>query len=102
MPIVRALGEGMAGDHVLRVDAILNGTSNVVLSKIESTGCSMDEGIAEACAAGFAESDPSEDLDGVDAAAKLAILCGLAFNVRVTPSAIDTKSTATIGATEFA
>ena len=102
MPIVRALGEGMAGDHVLRIEAILNGTSNVVLSKIESTGCSMDEAIAEACAAGFAESDPSEDLDGVDAAAKLSILCGLAFRLRVLPSAIETRTTMRIGPTDFA
>ena len=102
MPIVRALGDGMAGDHVLRIEAILNGTSNVVLSKIVSTGCSMDEAIAEACAAGFAESDPSEDLDGVDAAAKLAILCGLAFKLRVPPSAIETRTTMRIGATDFA
>jgi len=102
MPIVRALGDGMAGDHVVRVDAILNGTSNVVLSKIESTGCAIEDAIAEACAAGFAESDPSEDLDGVDAAAKLSILCALAFNLRVPPASIDTRSTASIGATEFA
>ena len=102
MPIVRALGDGMAGDHVLRIDAILNGTSNVVLSRMETTGCGMDEAIAEACAAGFAESDPSEDLDGVDAAAKLAILCALAFNVRIAPSAIETRSTSRIGAAEFA
>lgn len=102
MPIVRALGDGMAGDHVLRIDAILNGTSNVVLSKMETTGCGMDEAIAEACASGFAESDPSEDLDGVDAAAKLAILCALAFNVRISPSAIDTRSTSRIGAVQFA
>ena len=102
MPIVRALGDGMAGDHVLRIDAILNGTSNVVLSKMETTGCGMDEAIAEACAAGFAESDPSEDLDGVDAAAKLAILCALAFNVRIAPSAIETRTTSRVGAAEFA
>jgi homoserine dehydrogenase len=101
MPIVRALGDGMAGDHVLRIDAILNGTSNVVLSKMESTGCPMDEAIAEACAAGFAESDPSEDLDGVDAAAKLAILCGLAFGVAVAPSAIETRPTGRITTTDF-
>jgi homoserine dehydrogenase len=102
MPIVRALGEGMAGDHVLRIEAILNGTSNVVLSRMDSTGCPMDEAIAEACAAGFAESDPSEDLDGVDAAAKLAILCALAFNVRVAPADIETRTTTAIGATQFA
>ena len=102
MPIVRALGDGLSGDHVLRVDAILNGTSNSVLSRMESTTCSMDEAIAEACAAGFAESDPSDDLDGVDAAAKLSILCALAFGVRVAPAAIDTRTTARIGATQMA
>jgi homoserine dehydrogenase len=101
MPIVRTLGDGLAGDHVLRIDAILNGTSNVVLSRMEAGDCSMDEAIAEACAAGLAESDPSEDLDGVDAAAKLAVLCGLAFQVRVAPSAIETRSTARIGAADF-
>jgi homoserine dehydrogenase len=102
MPIVRALGDGLAGDHVLRIDAILNGTSNAVLSKMERTGCSMDEAIADACALGFAESDPSEDLDGVDAAAKLAILCAIGFGVRVLPSAIETRTTARVGATELA
>jgi len=102
MPIVRALGDGLAGDHVLKLQAILNGTSNVVLSRMEATGCSLDEAIAEACASGFAESDPSEDLDGVDAAAKLAILCGLAFGVRVAPAAIDTRTTSRIAPTAFA
>ena len=102
MPIVRALGDGLSGDHVLRLDAILNGTSNAVLSKMESTGCPMDEAIAEACAAGFTESDPADDLDGVDAATKLSILCALAFGVRVAPSAIETRTTARIGATEIA
>jgi homoserine dehydrogenase len=102
MPIVRALGDGLAGDHVLRIDAILNATSNVVLSKMETTACPMDEAIADACALGIAESDPSMDLDGVDAAAKLAILCALAFGVRVAPSEIDTRSTSRIAAREFA
>ena len=102
MPIVRALGDGLAGDHVLRIDAILNGTSNAVLSSMEATACSIDDAIAEACAAGFAETDPSDDLDGVDAAAKLAILCGLAFQLRVPPAAIETRSTSRVGSTEFA
>lgn len=102
MPIVRALGEGLAGDRVLRVDAILNGNSNAVLSRIERTGCSMDEAIAEACAGGLTESNPADDLEGADAAAKLAILCALAFGVRVAPSAIETRSTARVTATDFA
>jgi homoserine dehydrogenase len=91
----------LAGDHVLRIDAILNATSNVVLSKMESTGCALDEAIAEACALGIAESDPATDLDGVDAAAKLAILCALGFGMRVVPSDIDTRTTARVGAREF-
>jgi homoserine dehydrogenase len=102
MPIVRVLGEGLAGDHVLRIDAILNATSNVVLSKMETTGCGIDEAIADACAMGIAEADPSTDLDGVDAAAKLSILCALGFGVRVLPAAIETKTTARVGSTDFA
>jgi homoserine dehydrogenase len=101
MPIVRALGDGLAGDHVLRIDAILNATSNVVLSKMESTGCGIDEAIAEACALGIAESDPATDLDGVDAAAKLAIVCALGFGVKVAPADIDTRTTMRVGAREF-
>jgi homoserine dehydrogenase len=97
MPIVRTLAEGIVGDRVTRIEAILNATSNAVLSRMEATACSMDEAIAEACAGGYADVDPSVDLDGTDAAAKLAILCALAFRVRVSPQAIDTSSTARIG-----
>lgn len=93
MPIVRALGDGLAGDRITRIDAILNGLSNAVLSKIETTGCTIDVAIAEACASGYAEADPGAELDGVDAAAKLAILCALAFGLRVTPRQIQTRST---------
>jgi homoserine dehydrogenase len=96
MPIVRTLCDGLAGDRVLRVQAILNGTTNAVLTRMDASGCSLDEAIAAACAAGYAEDDPSVDLDGADAAAKLAIVCALAFGLRVTPSAIDTRSTGRI------
>jgi homoserine dehydrogenase len=93
MPIVRTLGEGLAGERIVSVDAILNGTSNAVLATMEATGCSMDAAIAEACAAGYAEADPSLDLDGLDAAAKLAIVCALAFRVRVKPEEIEARTT---------
>lgn len=96
MPIVRTLGDGLAGDRVLRVEAILNGTTNSVLSRMDAVGCSMDEAIADACANGYAEDDPSVDLDGADAAAKLAIVCALAFNLRLSPAAIDTRTSARI------
>jgi homoserine dehydrogenase len=101
MPIVRTLGEGLAGDRVLRVQAILNGTSNAVLSRMDASGCSIDEAIAEACASGYAEEDPSLDLDGADAAAKLAIVCALAFGLRVVPADIDTRTTARTAPEDF-
>jgi homoserine dehydrogenase len=96
MPLVRVLGEGLSGDRVLSIEAMLNATSNAVLSRIDETDCATEEAIAHACAQGFAEADPSIDLDGLDAAAKLAVVCALAFGVRVAPDAIDTRSTARI------
>lgn len=101
MPIVRALGEGLGGDRVLSIDAVLNSTSNTVLSLMERSGGSLDEGIAEACARGYADADPSVDLDGIDAAAKLAILCALGFGVKISPAAIETRSTATVRPEDF-
>jgi len=101
MPIVRAIGGGLAGDRLTKIVAILNGTTNAVLSRMEATGCSLDAAIADARARGYAESDPSADLDGSDAAAKLSILCGLAFGVRVDPDAIPTRTTATVTAADL-
>ncbi len=100
MPIVRALADGLAGDRIVRIEAILNGTTNAVLSRMEG-GCSMDEAIADACARGYAEANPSADLDGVDAAAKLAILCAVGFGVRVIPSRIETRTTARLAPADF-
>ncbi len=101
MPIVRAIGDGLAGDRLKRIVAILNGTTNAVLSRMDATGCSFDVALAEAQRRGYAEADPSLDLDGGDAAAKLAILCGLAFNVRIDASKIDTRSTRTVTRADF-
>ena len=96
MPIVRAIGEGLAGDRITRIVAILNGTTNAVLSRMEAEGCGLDVALAEARVRGLAEADPTADLDGSDAAAKLAILCGLAFGVRVDPTAIPRRSSAAV------
>lgn len=101
MPIVRAIGEGLAGDRITRVVAILNGTTNAVLSQMEATGCALDAAVRDARARGYAEADPSADLDGHDARAKLAILCALAFGLRVDPSQIDVRSSASIAAADF-
>jgi homoserine dehydrogenase len=102
MPIVRAIGEGLAGDRIIRLTAILNGTTNAVLSQIEATGCTLDEAVRDARARGYAEADPSADLDGDDARAKLAILCALAFGLRVDPGQIEARSSAGISAADFA
>ncbi len=101
MPIVRAIGDGLAGDRITRVVAILNGTTNAVFSRMEATGCSLEEALSDARARGYAEADPSADLDGSDARAKLAILCALAFGLRVDPSHIATRSSASIAAGDF-
>lgn len=93
MPLARLLADGLAGDRVVRIDAILNGTTNAVLCSMEATGCTVDEAIADACAHGYPEGDPTVDLDGLDAAARLAIVCGIGFGLRVSPGAIDTRST---------
>ena len=101
MPIVRALGDGLAGERVTRIDAILNGTTNAVLSRMDADGCAIDEAVADACARGYAEADPSADLDGIDAAAKLCILCMLGFGLRVQPGQIDTRTSARLLPEDF-
>jgi homoserine dehydrogenase len=102
MPIVRAIAGGLAGDRITRIRAILNGTTNAVLSRMDADGVSLDAALADARASGFAEADPSADLDGDDARAKLAILCGLAFGLRVDPSRIAARTTRSVSAADFA
>ncbi len=101
MPIVRAIGDGLTGDRITRIVAILNGTTNAVLSRMESTRCALDDALADARARGFAEADASLDLDGSDAAAKLSILSALAFGLRVDPGCIETRSVSAITAADF-
>ena len=101
MPIVRAINDGLAGDCITRIVAILNGTTNAVLSRMEAVGCSLDEALSDARSRGYAEADPSSDLDGDDARAKLAILCALAFGLRVDPVTIATRSAVAITRGDF-
>lgn len=102
MPVVRSVAEGLAGDRLTRIAAILNGTTNAVLSQMEQTGCTLDEALDDARACGYAEADPSADLDGVDAAAKLSILCALAFGARVAPSQIEIHTARDVESGDFA
>ncbi|MDP6172936.1 MAG: homoserine dehydrogenase, partial [Rhodospirillales bacterium] len=88
IPIVKALREGLAANRFSQVFGILNGTCNYILTEMRQTGRDFGEVLAEAQALGFAEADPSFDVDGVDAAHKLAILTSLAFGVEMDFDAI--------------
>ncbi len=84
IPLLRPLRESLAGDKVRRVLGIVNGTTNYMLTKMDETGADYSEVLAEAQALGYAEADPTADVEGLDAAAKAAILASLAFHTRVT------------------
>ncbi|WP_418276260.1 homoserine dehydrogenase [Isoptericola jiangsuensis] len=83
IPIVRPVRESLAGDHVTRVLGIVNGTTNYVLDEMTSNSLDLDAAVEQAKELGYAEADPSADIDGLDAAAKAAILASLAFHTRV-------------------
>ena len=83
IPIIKALREGLVGNRVKRLYGILNGTCNYILTTMRETGRDFDVVLAEAQAAGYAEADPTFDVDGIDAAHKLAVLTGAAFGTRV-------------------
>lgn len=83
IPIVRPLRESLAGDRVRRVMGIVNGTTNFILTRMSEMGEDFDAALAEATRLGYAESDPSADIGGHDAAAKIAILASLAFDAHV-------------------
>ena len=84
IPIVETLEHALAGNEVLTIAGIVNGTTNYMLTRIEREGLSFDEVLADAQRLGYAEADPTADVDGLDAAAKIAILATIGFNTRVT------------------
>ncbi|KUI35648.1 homoserine dehydrogenase [Mycobacterium sp. IS-1496] len=84
IPVIRPLTQSLAGDSVLRVAGIVNGTTNYILSAMNETGADYDSALADASALGYAEADPTADVEGYDAAAKAAILASIAFHTRVT------------------
>ena len=86
VPVIRVLQESLAAAHVDRLHGIVNGTTNFILSRMADTGASYEDALAEAQELGYAEADPTEDVNGKDAAAKMAILARLAFD---TPVSID-------------
>jgi homoserine dehydrogenase len=83
IPLIAPLKESLAGERIARVLGIVNGTTNYVLTQMSDRGSTFDEALADAQRLGYAEADPTADIDGFDAAAKCAILASIAFNTRV-------------------
>ncbi len=102
IPLLRPLRESLAGDRITRVMGIVNGTTNFILSRMDSTGAGFAEALAEATALGYAEADPTADIDGFDAAAKAAILAGLAFHTRVTSADVYREGISEVTAADVA
>ncbi|MDX6287524.1 MAG: homoserine dehydrogenase [Frankiales bacterium] len=102
IPLLRPLRESLAGDRIHRVMGIVNGTTNFVLSRMDETGAGFSEALEEATALGYAEADPTADIDGFDAAAKAAILASLAFHTRVTAADVHRQGISDVTAADVA
>ena len=102
IPILRPLRESLAGDRVTRVLGIVNGTTNFILDKMDTTGAGFEEALEEAQDLGYAEADPTADVEGFDAAAKAAILASLAFHTRVTAADVHREGITDVTAADIA
>jgi homoserine dehydrogenase len=102
IPVIRPLTQSLAGDTVVRVAGIVNGTTNYILSAMAETGASYDDALADASALGYAEADPTADVEGYDAAAKAAILASIAFHTRVTADDVYREGITKVSAEDFA
>jgi len=101
IPVIRPLTQSLAGDTVLRVAGIVNGTTNYILSEMASTGADYASALADASALGYAEADPTADVEGYDAAAKAAILASIAFHTRVTADDVYREGITTVSSADF-
>jgi homoserine dehydrogenase len=102
IPLLRPLRESLAADHITRVMGIVNGTTNYVLDRMDREGDSLEEALAAATELGYAEADPTADIEGFDAAAKAAILAGLAFHTRVTAADVHREGITEVTAADVA
>jgi homoserine dehydrogenase len=101
IPIVKGLREGLSGNRITELHGILNGTCNYILSQMRDSGRGFDEVLAEAQALGYAEADPSFDIDGIDTAHKLAILTALAFGTEVDLASVHIEGIRHVGALDI-
>ena len=102
IPLLRPLRESLAGDTVHRVLGIVNGTTNFILDRMDSSGAGFAESLEEAQALGYAEADPTADVEGFDAAAKAAILASLAFHTPVTAADVHREGITEVTAADIA
>jgi homoserine dehydrogenase len=102
IPIIRPLRESLAGDKVRRVLGIVNGTTNYILDQMDTSGTGFDEALEDAQSLGYAEADPTADIEGFDAAAKAAILASLAFHTRVTAADVHREGIVDVTASDIA
>jgi homoserine dehydrogenase len=102
IPLLRPLRESLAGDRITRVAGIVNGTTNFILSAMAASGAGYGEALEEATRLGYAEADPSADVDGYDAASKAAILASLAFHTRVTAADVHCEGIRRVSASDVA
>ena len=102
IPAVKTLREGLAGNQINRVAGILNGTCNYILSTMETTGRDFDEVLADAQRLGYAEAEPSFDVDGIDAAHKLTILAAIAFGHKPDFNAVSIQGIRDVSSVDFA
>ena len=100
IPILRPLRESLVGDQVHRIMGIVNGTTNYILTKMDESGTAFDDALKQAQTLGFAEADPTADVEAIDAASKAAILAGLAFHSRVSDADVYREGITKITATD--
>ncbi len=101
IPVIGALRDGIGGDRIVSVTGILNGTCNFILTSMAQQGASFADALATAQERGFAEADPTDDVEGYDARAKLAILCAVGLRVQVPPAAIACRPVTVVDAVDF-
>jgi homoserine dehydrogenase len=101
IPAIIGIQEGLAGDRLYKIAGILNGTCNFILTKMEKDGTSFDAALKEAQSLGYAEANPSADVDGMDARAKLLILTQAGLRLRVRPEQILCRSISSVAAVDF-
>jgi homoserine dehydrogenase len=102
IPLLRPLRESLHGDSIRRVTGIVNGTTNFILSAMDATGAGFTDALEQATALGYAEADPTADVDGFDAAAKAAILASLAFHTRVSAGDVHREGITAVTARDVA